>query len=142
MNELELQAKINEYDDIEDLQKNKDLRGEVIDFIHRKIHGIKFFNQKLDGSKKNVHFLKIPLPHDAELLKKATECIKGYQDNIDKDFQPILEQDNKKLIPPEYYTDISILESLFSNKDNIKEDKEELKKIVSIYLEGADNGKA
>ena len=57
MNEIELQEKILEYQNIEDLQKNKDLRGEVIDFIHKKIHSIKFFNQKLDGTKKNIHFL-------------------------------------------------------------------------------------
>lgn len=136
MNEIELQEKINEYENIEDLQKNKDLRGEVIDFIHKKIHSIKFFNQKLDGTKKNIHFLKIPLPHDEELLKKAVEHIKRYQDIIDKDFQPLIEKDNAKLIPEEYYQDLSILESLFINQENIKEDKETLKNIMSIYLEG------
>jgi len=143
MNEIDLQLKINEFNDIEDLKKNKELRGEIIDFIHRKINGIKFFNQKLDGSKKNIHFLKIPLPHDSKLLEKATEYVRGYQDIIDRDFQPLIEQDNKKIIPKEYYSDINILEGLFVDKESIKEDKETLKKIASLYLEGgSDNGKA
>jgi hypothetical protein len=140
MSELEINE--NEEEQEQNIEKDKKLRGELIDNIQKRIHGIKYFNQKIDGSKKDVHVLKIPLPHDEELRKKVETLVIGYQKIIDKDIQPIIEQDNKKLIPKQYFLDINTLETLFMNPKEITEDKQKLIKLYNIYIKGVSNGKA
>lgn len=140
MSELEINE--NEEEQEQNIEKDKKLRGELIDNIQKRIHGIKYFNQKIDGSKKDVHVLKIPLPHDEELRKKVEALVIGYQKIIDKDIQPIIEQDNKKLIPKQYFLDINTLETLFMNPKEITEDKQKLIKLYNIYIKGVSNGKA
>lgn len=140
MSELEINK--NEEEQVQNIEKDKKLRGELIDNIQKRIHGIKYFNQKIDGSKKDVHVLKIPLPHDEELRKKVETLVIGYQKIIDKDIQPIIEQDNKKLIPKQYFLDINTLETLFMNPKEITEDKQKLIKLYNIYIKGVSNGKA
>ncbi len=135
MNAKDLQAKIDNFNDIEDLKKNKSLHGEIIEFIQKQTYKIKNYNKTVDGSPKNIHTLRIRLPHDKKLLKESYDIISKHYDLLNNELRTIIEKDNAKLIPKEYPQDINTLESLFVNAENILKDKEQLKKIASKYIE-------